>query len=71
MKSCFPHNLKSLRKSFGMKQAQLAELLTTSQRNVSYWENGATQPDIDTLIKIADIFDVTLDELVGRKSERK
>lgn len=50
-----------------MKQAQLAELLNTSQRNVSYWENGETQPDIDTLIRIADIFDVTLDELVGRK----
>lgn len=59
--------LKTLRKQCKMKQAQLAEMLSTSQRNVSYWENGETQPDIDTLIKIADIFDVTLDELVGRK----
>ena len=67
MKTSFPQMLKTLRKQCKMKQAQLAELLNTSQRNVSYWENGETQPDIDTLIKIADIFDVTLDELVGRK----
>lgn len=67
MKESFAANLKALRKSYGLKQSELAEKIGTSQRNVSYWENGETQPDIDMLEKLADCFDVTVDELIGRK----
>lgn len=67
MKELFAANLKTLRKSYKLSQSELAERVGTSQRNVSYWENGTTQPDIDTLIKLADVFDVTVDELIGRR----
>ena len=38
------------------------------QRNISNWENGTSEPDCETLIKLADIFQVSLDELFGREN---
>lgn len=67
VKEAFAANLRALRKSYKLKQTELAEKIGTTQRNISYWENGMTQPDIDTLARIADFFDITIDELVGRK----
>lgn len=64
----FAANLKALRKSYKLSQSELAERVGTSQRNISYWENGTTQPDIDTLVRLADVFDVSVDELLGRKA---
>lgn len=49
-----------------MTQTQVAEKLKTTQRKVSYWESGKIEPDLDTLISIAELFDVSIDELVGR-----
>lgn len=48
-------------------QKQLAEKLGGTKSMVTNYETGYSLPDIFTLIKLADIFDVTLDELVGRK----
>lgn len=49
-----------------LTQGQLAEKLCGKKSLVSNYENGYSVPDIFTLIRLADIFDVTLDELVGR-----
>lgn len=49
-----------------MTQEQLANLLNGKKSLISNYENGYSTPDIETLIKLADIFDVSLDELVGR-----
>ncbi len=58
--------LKELREETGLTQKQLAEAINNMQRNVSNWENGSSEPDLQTLIALADYFDVSLDELLGR-----
>lgn len=63
----FAEQLRQLRKGFGMTQKQLADALETTQRNVSYLELGNVEPDLQTLWKIADFFDVSIDFLLGRK----
>jgi transcriptional regulator with XRE-family HTH domain len=48
-------------------RAELAEKLNVSVRLISYWENGRRECDFDMLIKIADLFSVSVDYLLGRK----
>ncbi len=59
-------NIKFYRKSMGLTQEKLANLLNGKKSLISNYENGYSTPDIFTLIKLADIFEITLDELVGR-----
>lgn len=59
-------NLKLLRKSKDIGQAELAEALNVSLKTVSHWETGYTEPSVSQLIQLADYFDTTIDELVGR-----
>lgn len=59
--------IKELREELQMTQRELAEKLNNMQRNVSNWENGTSEPDCATLIRLADIFQVSLDELFGRE----
>lgn len=56
-----------LRKRLGLTQEQLAERVGVSAQAVSKWENDASCPDIMTLPLLADIFGVTIDELLGKK----
>ena len=58
------------RERSGITQLQLAKALDTTQRRVSYLESGKIEPDLASLWKIADTFDVSLDELIGRDSMR-
>lgn len=59
--------LKELRKKSGWSQQKLAEHSGLSYNTITKIEQGAaTMPTIQTMIKIADAFGVTLDELVGR-----
>lgn len=67
MKIAFADRLKQLRKENELSQRQLAGALQTTQRKISYWEQGAVEPDLENLWRLADYFDVTIDELVGRK----
>ena len=53
-----------IRKMNDLSQEQFAEELSVSRQAVSKWETGASVPDIQTLIKIADFYSITLDELV-------
>ena len=57
-------NIKKLRLAKGMKQEELAEYTGVSSRAVSRWENGITFPDISLLPILANIFEVTVDELL-------
>ena len=61
-------NIKFYRKSLGLTQEKLANLLNGKKSLISNYENGHSTPDIYTIIKLADIFNISLDELVGRKS---
>jgi len=53
-----------LRKSKGMSQDELGEKLNVSRQSVSKWESGQVTPELDKIIKIANIFDVTTDYLL-------
>ena len=60
-------NIYILRKSKGMTQDDLAEVLNVSKMAVSKWERGLNFPDIEVMCGIADYFDISIDELLGRK----
>lgn len=64
-------SIKKLRQQKDMTQEQLAEYLNVSISAVSQWESGKTVPDVSTLPVIADFFDVSLDDLFDRTSEKK
>ena len=53
-----------LRKQKGWSQEQLAEQLGISRQSVSKWESGASVPDLDKIIKLSQIFDVSTDYLL-------
>lgn len=58
--------LKELRKQKGLSQVRLSVDLCIPQNSISRFENGIRIPDCDTLIQIADYFNVSIDYLVGR-----
>ena len=63
----FGKNLKVLRRAEDIEQTKLAKALNISVKTISHWETGYTEPSISQLIQLADFFNITLDELVGRK----
>ena len=67
MNNKFSEQLSALRLEFNLSRSQLAEKLNGSVRLISYWENGQRECDFDMLIKIADLFSVSIDYLLGRK----
>lgn len=60
-------NIRFFRKANNLTQEELSKQLGGSKNLVSNYENVISTPDIYTLVKLADIFDITLDELVGRE----
>lgn len=60
--------LKELREKHGHSQKQLADILHVSKNSVSHYELGQCMPSIDVIISIADVFDVSMDYLLGRSS---
>lgn len=61
--------IKQLRKEKGLTQSQLADLLGVTDKAVSKWEVGEANPDISLLVKLAEIFGVTIDFLLTGKAE--
>ena len=61
-------NIKTLRMSKGVSQVSLARTLGVTKQCVSNWENDNIQPSIDMLMKLADYFNISTDELLGRSS---
>ena len=60
----FEEKLMALRKKAGLSQEELAEQLGVSRQAVSRWELGATQPDAPNLLKLSDLFSVSIDWLL-------
>lgn len=58
-------NLKALRKQKGLTQEELAIRLNVVRQTVSKWESGRSVPDADILMKIADVLDVSISDLLG------
>lgn len=59
-------SLKMMRTEHAITQQQLAKKLNISLKTISHWETGYTEPSITQLISIADLYSISLDELVGR-----
>jgi transcriptional regulator with XRE-family HTH domain len=62
----FAQRLKELRTTRKLTQNRLAELLNVKPRVYSRWETGDAVPHFDTIVRLADILGVTLDEMAGR-----
>ena len=60
----FSDNLQYIRAQAGVTQEQLAEQLNVSRQSVSKWESGASFPEMDTLLRLCDLYDVKLDTLL-------
>lgn len=67
----FAENLKMLRKQAGMSQEQLAEKIGVSRQAVTKWETGAGIPDIENIMAISTLFDISIDDLLSNESGSK
>lgn len=63
----FAEKLKALRKKAGMSQENLAEKLSVSRQAITKWETDAGIPDIENIIAISELFDISIDELLAGK----
>lgn len=64
-------NIYELRTAKNLSQGDLAEQLDVSRQSVSKWETDAAIPDLDKLIKMCDVFGVSLDDLTGREQKEE
>lgn len=64
-------NLKLLREETGITQKQLAECIGVSQQSINKYENHYIEPDIATLIRIAEYFNTSVDFLIGHSDVRR
>ena len=60
----FSEKLKALRLKNGLTQDELGEKLYLSRTSISYYEQGKIEPNIETIIAVADLFNITTDELL-------
>ena len=67
----FNNKLYELRKQKGFSQEELANRLNVSRQTISKWEVGESTPDMEKLVAISDLFEVSLDELVMDKVPQK
>ncbi len=61
----FSERLKELRKSANLTQQQMAEKLNIKQQSYARYEYGTGEPNLDTVVKLTEIFDVSSDYLLG------
>jgi len=59
-------NIKRHRTKLNLTQQQLADILSVSRQTIASYEAGRTEPDIAAMEKLAEIFDITVDELIGK-----
>lgn len=71
LKEVIAANLVHLRQEAGLTQVQLAEMLNYSDKAVSKWERGESIPDLRVLIKLAQIYHISLDDIVRSKHEKR
>lgn len=67
----FPARLKKARNDIGFSQREVAEELKIDRSQIASYETGRTQPDIETLGKLADFYNISVDWLLGTKCNTK
>ena len=65
------NRLKTLRKEKGLMQEEVAEYLKISPPAYSHYETGFTEPDVANLIKLSELYKVSIDYIVGATNERE
>ena len=65
------NKIYELRAAKNLSQGDLAEILDVSRQSVSKWETDTAVPELDKLIKMCDVFEVTLDELTERSPQKE
>lgn len=65
MSQNFSQRLKDLREQHGYTQDALASELYVSRQAISQWENGKSSPDVDKLVALAQLYSISVDELLG------
>lgn len=63
----FGEGIYHLRKAYGFSQEEIAEKLQVSRQTISNWENNLATPTIDKAVDLANLFEISLDELVGKQ----
>ena len=66
----FNNKLYELRKQKGFSQEELANRLNVSRQTISKWEVGESTPDMEKLVAISDLFEVSLDELIKNEKPK-
>ena len=70
MTSALSENIKKVRLSAKMNQVEFAKQLNVTKQCISNWENDNVVPSIEMLVKIADMFNVSTDYLLGRTDKQ-
>ena len=61
------NRIKEFRLKLGLKQSELAERIGVRQNTLSTWETGRYEPDLESLVKMAELFGRSIDEIVGHR----
>lgn len=69
MENALNENIKKLRLQYGFSQVELANKLNVSKQCISNWESDNILPSIAMLVKMADLFNVSTDYLLGRTAD--
>ena len=67
----FSENLKAYRKAKGLTQEELAVRLHVVRQTVSKWEKGLSVPDADLLVRLAEVLEVSVSQLLGAGVPRR
>lgn len=65
------NRIRELRKRAGLTLGELAEQLKVSRATLGFWEQGKFQPSNEMLIRLSDLFDVSVDYLLGRNTVKE
>ena len=71
LKECFANNLCHYRKQLGLTQTELAEKLNYSDKSISKWERGDGLPDLAVTAQLADIFGLTVNDMIAEKPRKR
>lgn len=71
LREYFARNLAHYRKALGLTQIELAEKLNYSDKSISKWERGDGLPDLAVTVQIADIFGLTVNDLLAEKPRKR
>ena len=63
-------NIKTIRKNKGYSQEELASKLHVTRQTISKWENGQSEPGANILKELADLFEISVSELIDGDAER-